>query len=421
MGLIDPTTLRWRFIITDLDSKTLTILDRYSINRSLRFALDEPASAEGEAFSDESEVNIAHSDGDAFLSEGNRLLYCFRREGPDTPRPAYYEALYPDAPWVCRFGGIILGVEDTAGDSPRSHFTAFDPWQYLMTRPLVDDLGAIPTTELRCGSDRFAQTRADLVIQALLTNSYAAHGGFFLDWTTGTIDVLSDLNDAGPPAFVYTFQGGMTIGEALNQLVQQGVCDLTITPYYDPGGKPGVVGRLNVHHAGDGTIQNAAIFAWDQPSRSLVEVNYAMDGTERANKLLYRAGVGGAAGAGAIATDAASVAKYGQYWQQRDAPAALNKKQAQTWAAANVLLARNGGRTLTISPAAERSPDPFSEYWIGDYVPVYYSNRLRQAMKPTKVGGAWTNIPRVYELPITVDDNGTERVEGLTLGWPGSA
>src|SRR5262245_5698319 len=106
----------WRFVVSDLDSVSVTFLDRIASDRILEFDLNTPTSIAGLVPSTEPEISILHTDGDPFLSEGNRLLYAFRREGP------------VGQPWVIRAAGIIMEVEDDGEQEvARTKFTAFDP------------------------------------------------------------------------------------------------------------------------------------------------------------------------------------------------------------------------------------------------------------------------------------------------------
>src|SRR6476646_8770117 len=127
----------WRFVVTDRSSATRTFLDRISTKRSLLYTLDSPAHAVGTVDSANRDISIAHTDGDPYLAEGNRLLYGFRREG------AFIAGDYK--PWVCRFAGPILQIDDVGTpDIPQSTFTAFDPWMYLMNRPVCNAAGDFP-------------------------------------------------------------------------------------------------------------------------------------------------------------------------------------------------------------------------------------------------------------------------------------
>ena len=60
----------------------------------------------------------------ANLSNNLRLLYALQREEGATP------------PYVVQFGGIIFTPEDQGADAATTRYTAYDPWQLLMSRPI---------------------------------------------------------------------------------------------------------------------------------------------------------------------------------------------------------------------------------------------------------------------------------------------
>ena len=209
------------------------------------------------------------------------------------------------------------------------------------------------------------------------------------------------------------FQQGLSVGEAWQQLTNNYDCDIIITPIYDPINRPGYLGEVSVVPQA-GIERDNAIFAWDLPSQSLVQISRLYDGTLRANKVKFFAGQGGTALGGQsvpVQTDAASVAKFGEYWRQQFFPGQNVAGVVQLLAQAELAFSANGRQTVTISPAPERSPHPFDEYYLGDRVPVYASNRLRAVL---------SGYQRVYGIPVTIGDDGTETVQQLLTTEPTS-
>jgi hypothetical protein len=82
-------------------------------------------------------------------------------------------------------------------------------------------------------------------------------------------------------------------------------------------------------------------------------------------------------------------------------------------AAEQLRLRKSFKETLTVNPAPERSPEPFVDYYLGDRVPVYVSNRMRQALPAGVLPFAWQ---RIYGIPVEIDDNGVETVRELLVG-----
>jgi hypothetical protein len=362
----------WRFVVTDLDGEVQTFLDRLATDRRVTRTLNAPAVIEGRVPSDSPEVNIPVS-GQPYLQEGIRLLYCFRREGAGGSTP----------PWVIRAAGIILEVDDQGGpDAPSTTFVAYDPWQLLYARPVTDAFGVLPGV----AGDSYSAAGSTIALE-LIENTIANHGSVHLD-------VSGDFEET--EVIDINFQQGTSVGEALDQIVETGTLDIVIDPIYETPAFPGIVGRLNFY-ARAGANRNNAVFAWDLPSRSAVDIGRKRDGRERANKLQYYVGQGGPAVP--LETDPIAVVRFGQYWEQQFFPSQLDAAAVSGFADAQARLRSQGLVTYTLSPAPERAPIPFIDYDIGDSVPIYASRRLREAVAVRK---------RVYSIPLVIGDDQLE-------------
>ena len=223
------------------------------------------------------------------------------------------------------------------------------------------------------------------------------------DWSTyglemGTFEVI--------PAHDYVIPQGTSIGEFLQQITNYGYCDIVIDPVYDPVFKPGIVGSINVY-AKAGQYRPSAIFAWDKPGRSLVGASRLKDGTKRANRIIYSAGMGGARLP--AAEDTLSQAQYGTYEERQFFPGITQPWQyaaAQNIAADEVDLRKEGMISIAIDPAAARAPRPLLDYGLGDWMPVYWSNRMREEA---------LLVQRVVGIPIELSDDGVETVRRLLV------
>jgi hypothetical protein len=111
-----------------------------------------------------------------------------------------------------------------------------------------------------------------------------------------------------------------------------------------------------------------------------------------------------------LQTDAASVTKYGEYWAEQVLPQQVEAPAVVAMAQNQLALRKVGRRTLAVNPAPERSPEPFTEYFLGDLVPVYATKRLRQPLPTT---GETTNYQRIYGIPIQISDNALETITQL--------
>jgi hypothetical protein len=392
----DPPT--WRFIVCRLNGEVLTTLDGRASDRGIAFALNQPATTTGLVPSDDPEVNIPTSAaGRALLSHNTRLMFGLRRE---------LRAGTSSLPYNCRFAGIVTQVEDVAADAPTSRYTASDPWQYLMSRPVRADDGSLPG---QAGLTYTDASASDMAL-ALLANTIAVDGPVFIDASDAglieTTDVISGVTK---------FDNGLSVGEAWQQLCDTGEIDIWLEPVYEPrtwGTDGPILARLHIYKQ-KGAIRYDTVFGWDKASRSLVEASRLIDGTRLANEIQFYAGQGG--NAVTTETDATSVALYGEYWAQqfmvgKDTQTAV----VQAMAAAQLLIRKNGAKSIQLSPAPERSYLPLRDYQLGDYVPVWSTRALRETMG-IDYASFDANAPgdcgyqRVYAIPIELDDNGIER------------
>jgi hypothetical protein len=393
---------RWRIAILDLQTfQVLSLLDVIATGRTVSYTLDAPTQGVFTVPSDSPQVNIPwpNDDDDPFVSEGGRSALWLRRDGPD------------GAAWTPRHHGLILQLEDAAeSDNASTHVTCPDPWQYLFARPVCKADGSLPGPK----GLSFSATKINVIAGELLANTIANQGITGIDlgplyggtsFWEGTIVDCDEID--------INFQQGTTVGEAWQQLTNQDGCDIILTAIYDPFNRPGYLVEGSIYPQA-GANRDNAIFAWDKPGRSLVQISRLKDGTLRANKVKFFAGQGGSAPNGQtipVQTDAASVAKYGEYWRQQFFPGQNVAGVAQLLAQAELALSKDGRTTVTISPAPERSPIPFDDYFLGDRVPVYASDRLRTPL---------FGYQRVYGIPLTIADDSVEQVQQLLTSEPSS-
>lgn len=489
----------WRFVVTNLAGATITMLDHLATDRTVTPVLGDALKVTGIVPSDSPEVNLLHTDGFPFLAEGVRQLYCFRDEA-DIGDPVNY---------VIRASTLLMQIDDAAQeDDATSTFTGFDPWQYLMSRPvLVSDntpngVGsngeAIPLPAGTVAGDIIPYTgilypasmRADEIVMDMITttvdfgdptqplaalNLFIDHGQFGGS-STNIQEHCSTFTPDG-----YPIQQGTSLGQALKDIMDTGYLDIVFRPIYDVANRPGILCAIEIYKQdlsgtlGAGSYNYSAVFAWDRPGRSLVGVDDMFDGTGRANTVQFYTGQGGPPVP--RETDPDSIARYGEYWSQQFFPATLQNEPAVVgFAAMQIALRSRYKQTLTVNPAPERAPEPFVDYYLGDAVPEFMSDNMRQALPietlsagvnaansgtvnvsstgqfatsgalliggvlttytgktttsftgcsshpataagETITGAAWQ---RVYGIPVEIDDNGVETVRELLVGPVGA-
>jgi hypothetical protein len=410
----------WRLVVTDLWSRPITMLDRLASDRSLTQTLGAPSEFRFRVPAGDPRVNILHTDGRPYLDEGTRLLYAFRREDPGNTA---------DDPWVIRFAGLIMQLEDaTRTEDGQTTVVARDPWGYLFNRPCR----AIDRNEKTglIGADGlvYENTTPATIIReqiGLTTTVFGATPSYPVitgdPWDVYLIDGTLDYN---LPVIDYDIQQGQSVGQLMQELVGYGTCDVWIDPIYDPVTYPGILGTLNVT-AKKGEYRPDALFSWDMPGRSLVEVSRLLDGARRANVIRYFASQGGAGGINVPAgEDTNSQSTFGIYEEQKffpDVNRPMMYATLQRLAQQEVDFRKDGQVTLSISPAPERSPVPFQEYELGDWMPVYWSNALRQRQVLTM---------RLVGITLEISDDALETVRELLVvvsdvdqppGYPGGS
>lgn len=399
----------WRFCLAapqrTADGFTVTSipiiswLDRLASERTVTLTLNEPWELTGSVPSDEPTINLPYPnfDDEAYMAEGVRAVLGFRKGfGESQFTPAAH--------------GIVLDLRDVASnDTARSIFSALDGWAYLFSRPCVLPDGRFPGDF----GINFYERPLGLIAAELLLHTIQYHGQCFIDggnlWGgTGYWAPSGGVIEDTTVVPIWTVEAGTTVGQAWLDLVETGELDIVLTPIYDPTNRPGYLWNFNVYQRA-GTWKPEAVFAWDMPGRSVVSMERTRAGRERVNKLRYHNGQGGPPAASL--TNAASVAKFGEYHGEEFFPKQKSGTAVLQMAQRHMALVREGPEVLSFDPATGRAPDPITAYTVGDIVTGWASRNFREPVSSYK---------RVLQIPMTLDDNGTETVNQLIVE-PGPA
>lgn len=391
----------WRTIITNLDSRTLSVFDQRAKERAYALTFNGASSHVGRVAADDPEVHTAALDGDPLLAPNNRLAFCLRRE----KGAAALDSSAP-YPWVPRFSGLVEQTEDASGDVPTTRYTAYDAWQYWYSRRLIDPLTNDPPGR---NGINYAPVALSDVAQLLLAASEAADGPLLVD--------LSSIDSMDTALTPIKFDRGMSLGDAFDRMVESGTIEFKLNPIYDPVNRPGVLNELVIRPA-IGNRQDNAIFHWDTGNRSNISnLTRIVDGTRLANKIVFYAGQGGEPVT--TQTNATSIAKYGEYWMEQFLSNNYVVGLVETLAQATLRIHTDGLQAITFTPTPEIAPMPLRDYQVGDYVPVWASRNFRDPIAPdldnppsgtTEDPNGWL---RVFAIPIEVDDNGVEQVRAI--------
>ncbi len=355
----------WAELVTDLNTAAITGLSKLAASRQVTYTLNKPSTATGIVPSDDPRVNIPYpSPTDApDLSFNERLLYMFRREDQNSSQP-----------WVCRFAGLVMQIEDAVqDDQPYSTFTAFDPWQYLFARPILrlTDPGPPCVGEL-VGKDglSYTATKGNVIAKQIVDNTICLHGGVYINTDLGTFEDTAPLD--------INFAQTTSVGAALAQLAATGTLDIVMEPVYDPDTLPGICCIMNVYRQA-GSIRDDAVFSWDV-GRSTQGISNLLDGDKMANQLQFFTGSG--ENPVTPVSDFTSETRFG-YWSAQQAFPGTHLADAvavEALAQYQLGLRANGKRTIRLTPSPLLAPIPLLDYGVGDRVPVYATKRLRQAI-----------------------------------------
>lgn len=422
----NPKSLKntWRWVVVGLDGAVKSFLDKLATSVHVTYILDDAAVMTCDLPSDNFEVYQVANDGSPRTDYGLRVLYGLRREEPGNGQP----------PWVCRFAGLISILQDQAiSDEPITHLTAHDPWQWARTLPVLAADGSLPGQN---GLTYTNQTGA-FIARDLIANAYAwivAAFGDPLPWSEqgdglhlandgqhNFIDIDSGFFD-GSSAVIpsINFPQGCSVGDAWTQLVQTGNVDIVLAPVY---GRRGILCVMNVY-AQAGKNRPGAVFGWDMFPRNLVGVDHLQDGTLIENWGQFFAGNL----AVHPAKNSDSIDKYGPYFVQKNYPAGSNAAAVSLLAQAELELRKAGKKTLTVSPTPVLAPDPFTQYGLGDVVPVWAGRPMPPAGIPTGVAAGSAlrgairsqelGANRVYGFEIDLSDDLQETVANILLTDP---
>ena len=406
-GTGDPPTL-WKFFIAELDGTGITEYSKLASARSVELALNQPLKVSGTVPSDNTLVNLPYPNplgslfggDDSYLSEGIRLLWAFRKES-DTP--PYY---------TVRGATLVQLVEDAAEqDDARTSFVGYDPWQLLLSRPVVNSDGDLPGVF----GMSFSNTLPTTIIGNLLKWTIAATGHAYIDGSLafGGTTFYAGTIETGTVTIDINFPRGTTVGEAWRMVCDLGVCDIVLNPIYDPFNRPDYLVELNVYNQA-GTTRDEQRFAWNQPGRSLVGLNRQIDGTVRANEVTFGAGYAGTNTPTITpTTDVDSIAKFGVYYANQMFPAALSAAAVSPLQDQQLALRKGGRTTVSFRPAPERSPEPWVDYQLGDRVPVFASREKFRYPLTSDPLGASTGYQRIYGWRADIADDALETVTVL--------
>lgn len=383
--MADLASAQWRFVLCDLNGTPISVLSTIGLNRQLQFPLDRPAVCSFIVPSDSPLVNILHTDGEPYLSCGNRVIKAYRKE-------------YDEPTWTIRFAGIVWTLQDGAdGDTCKTSVTAFDPFQILTKRIVRDDDGTFNLDVI------FDTTPGQTIARNLVDRTISYAGACAISTGLGTFTTA--------PSQTAVYQQEM-VATGLIDLCDTGTLDV----WFDPLDRTD--GILVAMSAGPmrGSTKASVVMSYAAPGHSAFQLDRSVSMDTFANAI-YMYG-GSTSGHLSTQTDTPSQTKYHTY---EDLIVLTDVKDAglvDALAVEQLALRKAPRDLLTVLPTPEKAPLPWRDYFLGDVIQVYASVGADQQYPTTRQ--AISGAQRIYGLTIDIDDEGVERVSGVDLSPQGA-
>lgn len=371
------TSPEWRFVLCDIDGNYLSDVSGCALGKHFEFELNRPSQCTFRVPADDPRANIKHTDGEPFLSCGNRTLKCYRLN-PVT------------GVWTIRFNGYIEKLTDISENTELvySSVVAYDP-QQLLNQRLVCSVDGNYTRVVKITS-----TQLSLLAQALVERTNTNYGETGIDTISGTFGTTTALPFVSQKEY---------IGPKLVSITNTNLCDVWFDPVDLFTGKMVVMNAAAMR----GSDKNAAVFALGRDPGNITNYTRDQDMSTFANDVILFSSPAGALTENTITSrrqDAASITKYRRR-QALDVDWDIDQSTLDDVADAELLIRKVPRQTVSIVPAPQFSATPWDDYFLGDNVFVYTTDTA------TREGIAGTQ--RVYKISLDVDDDGFEKVTEL--------
>lgn len=360
--------MAWRYQLCTLTGTAIADLSAIADDPKGVFRLNRPAQLTFRVPSDHREVSTLHSDSYPMLEAKRRVVKAFRKEG---------------STWAIRFTGHVWSLEDIGdANTAWTHVTCFDPMQMLARRLCRASDGTnvdlVP----------FTATDGIQIVKTLIdrsqNNAIVGSGGDKLG-----IDTTSGSFPTGTSRTV-TYSRKDIFSVVVELMEADTGFDLSFLPLNLTTGK---LVQLNAYQPKRGTAKDGARLEWGMGRNNIREVKRLRDGGELVNIL----GVGATGGANSNFTYISDSASAGAYGNHEDVSTYDVSTTAHATALGNEELnyRENPRNVVEIVPVAGRAPSPWTDFDLGDTVPVNLGARLR--------GGA-SGYQRIYGFDVDMGD-----------------
>jgi hypothetical protein len=380
----DLATAQWRFVLCDLNGVPISILSSIATERRLQFPLDRPAVLNFTVPSESPHVNILHTDGDPYLSCGNRTIKAYRKE-------------YDETTWTLRFAGIVWNLQDNAdGNTCKTQVTAYDPMQ-LLTKRVVRAADGTFATDVT-----FVGQQGQVLAKALVDRTIAYAGACAISTALGT------FTTAPTQSAIYTQQ---YVATALIDLCNTGSLDV----WFDPLDRTdGILAAMSAGPIRGATLANV-IMSYAAPGHTAFAFDRSVSMDNFANSIFLYGG--STSGHLANVSDSTSQTTFHTYEDVSVLTDVSDSTLIDALANEQLAFRKDPRDLITMLPTPEKAPLPWRDYFLGDVIQVYASIGKDQTYPTTRQ--AISGAQRVYGITIDVDDDGVERVSGVDLSPQG--
>lgn len=388
-------TNEWRIILGDLTGRPIANYSTLARGRTVTPRFMRPDSFTARVPSSHNDVGGTHTDGLPKLEALCRTIRAFRREQQADGSFAF----------VCRHSGIVWTVQDEGDEDGGAWttFTSYSPMQRLSTRFTGVDANA------RVGD------AAQLAKQLVDDTNALGYTGISTSAALGAqFDVSTSRSVQYQRASVG--QSILDLASAYNSF------DLDMRPIYQaPGTEDGTLVVMSCV-ARKGSYKPNAVFAWGMSPHNVSRISREIDPSGVANIVTGIGGsLTGADGIVSTKTSPGSVARFGRY-EAIDSSATGLTDQAFLDAIVSDEVTRSAwpSTIVNVTPATSdaladgtkrgRTPQPWTDFDLGDTVPVYASAALR---------GGYAGQMRVYGFTVNISDENVESMPNVVTSPEG--
>jgi len=382
----------WRHVLTDLWGIPIAMYTGIANDVEFKFLLNRPASLTFTVPSEHKLVNIVHTDGDPYLSVGNRLIKSYRKVSHTVDeQPATV------TPWELQFVGRIWQIADSGDeDTVNTAVTCFDPLQDCSARVVRMASGNFQAQV------KWWSTKGDTIIKEMIDRTNACSLAPLLFTTTGGTFTDTDVQTVA-------YDQKMILPSII-ELTDTGTVDITMTYNdYQDDTKTDWTGHATISATPRmGSDKPDVIFGYAAPPRTVKTYDRTQDMNTFANDVTLWGKT--AKGHTANASDSDSIAKYGAFEEAAMLSGVETLELVEMLTDEQLALRKAPKDVISIVPLPGVSMQPFNEWFLGDTVTVNVGRTPFPVTRTTADG-----VQRIYGFTLGIDPDIGEQVTELVV------